>query len=41
MYKYLKKITKKEKKPDRDSDDEMKGEDGDKITNQSEEDFAN
>lgn len=41
MYKYLQKIDKKVKKPERDSDDEIIGEDGDLISNTSEAEFAN
>ena len=40
MYKYLKKIDKREKRPEPGSDDEMIGEDGEKISNVSEEEFA-
>jgi hypothetical protein len=41
MYKYLEKIDKREKRPERGSDDEMIGEDGDVISNTSEAEFAN
>lgn len=41
MYKYLKKIDKREKKPEPGSDDEAFDVNGDKISNVSEEEFAN